>query len=1125
MVSEASRLSNYNRIYKAVQYDSENGFTTWLDKLKKQIPEISDETKELLDLFKDDSLKGLSKSELKEFFDGLNGADDNFMNFIDKVDSSGNITEQYQQHLIDTGKATSRFSSFTKKAGSALKSFGASLASMGVTMAIGMALDFAITKFTEWENKEESAAQKAQAFTESINKIQSSVSENSNKVSELSSRYEELSKGVSNTGDNLNLTNDEYSEYKDIVAQLNTIMPDLNVLFNEQGDAIGFAEGKLKNLNKRYKESVKKQARRILSDGDEEGNTFQDTLDDYNYANEDFTYGWSTGWRDYVNGIIEGVNPLVGIISKLNNTDFGSELFGATPQFSEQEQVDWLEKLVGKEKYDWQDILKDSNVGDSKYANLVEELLGIDVDEISDMSDDEFEQIQSVLLGKIDSLKQILDTKAEEVTTGMKQVLLTNDDYLNTEDEDAKNAISSFISGINNDVLQSLNIDTENQAQVENWVNTLVNNILANKNGVGEAIKGLFKLDTDTITPIEAEKIVQSYISILAKALYGEKVTPEQENKLKDSWGFKDISTEANAYRKSLGKFYDNTPTPANAKNLMFPKIQKNTKEEAEEWSQENNVTKEELDKLTEKGYNATTSIEILTTALINMRKVQKELSALSFEEAWDSIGKSGTDEDKKTALEEKQKLEELAEAGKLTEEELRNSSIADVFKNASVSIEEATEKINKMKSSASQLASMKTGISSISSILGEKEENQSSKKTRTKGIGPDTLAGMPDDVKAQTKEYEHFVEVLGDGTSEMDECRDAADKLATAYVNSNNFLANLTDGKKDYYISVLDEMGVENAAEVVTNALNRQKINAKIATFDLKNATQQEIDQLGTYISSLDGSSKALGYYTLQQQIANNNALDTSDSIKHLKSLAKQCGITGEAISLMSSLAKDMKKVEYYTNGEGKNDKNAGIEVSNAQSEIEGNKKRLKKIINKGAEIGTSPKANPTSPKDSGSASNEKNKDKSKSTQQIDWISRALDRLSTRLDVVKTKYDNLFNNKKAKDSDSLLKLQNKNLNDQYKILTKTEKYQGKAEKKYTEKANSVRISKNKKENASLKKAVREGRINGKDTKKLIVTYGEKKAGKIQEYQDWYDKSQEQKKNKIMMKMGMPSSG
>ena len=411
------------------------------------------------------------------------------------------------------------------------------------------------------------------------------------------------------------------------------------------------------------------------------------------------------------------------------------------------------------------------------------------------------------------------------------------------------------------------------------------------------------------------------------------------------------------------------------------------------------------------------------------------------------------------------------------------------------------------MKSSADQLTSMETGISSISEILSQKQKNLSGKDTHLKGIDISQLSAMPEDVKAQKKEYEHFVEVLSTGTSKMDKCRNAADNLATAYLNSGNFLAKLTEENKDYYTSVLSQMGIENAAQVVTNTLSRQKINARISTFNLKTATKQEINSLGNYVASLKGSRKALAYYTLQQQLANKNSLKTSGSIKNLKALAKQCGITGEAIDLMKSLAKDKKDLKQYTTGKKKNDRYAGENISKIKTEIKGKTKRLKKITKEGAEV--QPEINFDSPSDPGSGT----KDSPESKQQFDWISRALNRLSSQLDLVKAKYDNLFSNKKAKDSNSLLKLQNKNLDDQYKILNKTEKYQRKAQKKYTKKANKVHISKNKKEDNALKKAVENGRIKG-DMNDLIAEYGEEKAKKIQEYQDWYDKAKEAEKNK-----------
>lgn len=477
-----------------------------------------------------------------------------------------------------------------------------------------------------------------------------------------------------------------------------------------------------------------------------------------------------------------------------------------------------------------------------------------------------------------------------------------------------------------------------------------------------------------------------------------------------------------------------------------------------------------------------------VTAWLNGVRKETEKNNTLSFKEAWNSIGTSGDEKADKKAKEAKEELLELAKAGKLTEDAFSKSTIAENFlKQTKLSAREATQEINELVSSADQLSSMKTGISSISTILGEKKENLSSKKTRTKGIGADTLAGMPEDIKKQKKEYEHFVEVLGDGMSSMDDCRDAANKLATAYVTSGNFLSNLTDENKNYYKSVLDEMGVKNAAKIVdeTAIANKEVLAYKTqalqaATKDMagetSNASQKFLEE--EEMTSL--ARTELADLVAQQQVFSSTELNTADKINELNRLAEAYFGVSNAITLASGMGADPR---YYTE--------------------ETIKKQWEKLLKKKTKVAVGEvdvKAN-TSKSKSGNGKGSK----SKSKQQFDWISRALDRLSSKLDLVKAKYDSLFTGKKIKDSDSLLKKQNKNLDKQYKLLQKTGKYQDSARKKYTEKANRVRISKNKKENASLKKAVREGRINSKSMKKLIATYGEKKAEKIQKYQNWYE--------------------
>ncbi len=472
--------------------------------------------------------------------------------------------------------------------------------------------------------------------------------------------------------------------------------------------------------------------------------------------------------------------------------------------------------------------------------------------------------------------------------------------------------------------------------------------------------------------------------------------------------------------------------------------------------------------------------------------------SPLSFQEAWDSIGKTGDEQANQVALEDRDKLLELAEAGRLTEEAFKQSSISSIFKEAGISIEEATKKINNMKASSEQLSSMKTGISSITSILEEKREKRSDEDTKTEGVDPVNLNNMPDDVKAQTKEYKHFVEVLGNGKSSMDACEKAANKLASAYVNSGNFLANLTDENQDYYKSVLEEMGVENAAAIVTDSLNRQKVNAQLANLNLSNTTENEITALGSYISALDDSSNSLAYYALQQQIANNNALDSSDSISNLQSLAEQCGITGEAIKWLGYLQASQAKLEELEAKGGGN----GAEWDNTIKDIEYYKKRITKAVDKRVKVNTKGNKNTNeTPKNTNGTPSSKTKVK----EEINWLERALDVLQKKLDTTSSKLSNLFSvTAKNKNLNKQIKQIDKQISAYRNVINKYNSKMKKADKKLV-------FSDNKKTNDNIVSKIKNGKIKG-SLSSLTSTYGEEPGKKIKQYIGYYDSYLDSKK-------------
>ncbi len=459
-----------------------------------------------------------------------------------------------------------------------------------------------------------------------------------------------------------------------------------------------------------------------------------------------------------------------------------------------------------------------------------------------------------------------------------------------------------------------------------------------------------------------------------------------------------------------------------------------------------------------------------------------------SFKQAWADLEDPTDSTFEKTRSE----LEALAKAGELTNKSFKNvngaTEWAEKLKGLGLSIDDIIKKINKMQNSADQLASMKTGISSISKILGEKKTNLSSKKTRSKGIGADTLAGVPDEVKKATKEYNKFCTTLGNGKSTMAECQRAANKLATAYVNSNNFLSNLTDSTKDYYISVLSEMGVENAEEVVTASLAQKHENlaAKkkfVKEHSLKNTT---VDEINAFIDEEKYSNRAkiaLYELALKKQLVNGTKLDFDSDISSIMSYISAIGGQITALQALANFKKNMNNLNGMPTDVQEIMKKQYVD--DAQKEVDDalKKARKKKKVTPGTHV------DPDAYSSDSNSSNKNNKNKSSSkssAQEIDWIARKLTVLQNAIDSTSKRLQNLFS----------IKTKKSNLNKQISETGKLLKANQKAAKAYQKEANKVKLS------GKLKRKVESGDYD-------IKKYNQKTADKINKYQDYIDKARE----------------
>lgn len=466
-----------------------------------------------------------------------------------------------------------------------------------------------------------------------------------------------------------------------------------------------------------------------------------------------------------------------------------------------------------------------------------------------------------------------------------------------------------------------------------------------------------------------------------------------------------------------------------------------------------------------------------------------------NFKSSWSEL--DTTDADGLKSL--KSDLTKLAEAGKLNKETFKDTPGATTWlKTLGIDADTAVKKVNELVDSSKQLSSLKSGISQLQNALVEKKEN--------KVVGADTLGNMESEF-GNLKSWKKYKETLGSTATDIETCRKVQNQLATEYINSNNFLSQLVDstGKvdestKQYYISQLKELGVKNAEQVVNQQIKKQKLDMLIANKDLTSSIEGNADSLIREGKQLGASEEALRKYILRKALASKNALKTKDSIKNLISLAKQCGVTGDAILSLVKL-KGLKQTYDQIIKSGNGDVAHGL--SDIEAQMEAERTRVKKLLRKkvkvtDADLFGAGNANVgVDLKDGKGSSKDKDKSKNKSSkQEFDWIERRVTVLNNKISLLNAKKDNLFTVSKK----------NNNLKKQIKEMTKLLGTYSTAYTKYLQKANSVKLD------SKLKSKVRNGAINGSYSQ-LVQSYGEKIANRIQKYMDYYDKAKSSKES------------
>lgn len=1037
---------------------------------KKEIADVSNEVNKLFD----DVISKMTDTQWKQIWKDENGWDDfiaknkiadkNFKEFLGTIDNAKFDMQDYEQWLIKNGKFTSSFSSFTKKAGGVLKGFAASLASMGVNMTIGIAIDAVATAIDNYVNRVEYAQERLNEFSTTVSESKKDLAAQEEWIKEHGKRYEELSQGVDNYGHVISLTADEISEYNSLTKDIESMFPTMVTGYNDQNQAIIKMKGNVDALTDSYKENVEAAYATTLAKSS--GN-----FEDYKTAIEDAELAKKT---------------IETILNADKITGFAKRNGGFQFKIGDDYYSDDIKKILD---------------GDT-YNQLIEEARKMPANSrlFNNKRDFQFNDLSIGLQQKIRASLTTANATIKTETAKVKPLLEAfvygnsgKDSGYNELNEEGKQVIRNVISSLDDTFYEQFNSDSDMASYFySNFIDPLKDGL--DNTDLAVKINTLFSLNQndfesyqDYVNAVnDIINQIRGYRDKDGNLLYSEK----QIAGLQNIFGVSKVNKSGQLTGQSLIDTVKEKYSSINGSDDFIQTLNEKELRVLYDIKPDENISLDNLkhtilsisDKTSKQGNKAVGS------------------SPIPFSKAWNALGTESDADTAKTSAGTKEKLLELAQAGKLTVDAFENSSIAENFmKETGLSAEKATEKINGLVKNVKQLDSMRTGITAITSAYDEK------KNSKNHAVSPATLNSMYNTLgiekwdDANKKVWKNYKKCATDGKKSMADIKDAQDELATSYVNSNNFLADLDLENEDYYKTLITQMGVTNADAIVTNKLAKKKGLAAIKTADLANMTSDEITALILEKGKTDDARNAMKLFALQKYYANGNALNTTQDMNQLILLMESLGLATDAI----------KKYRDYK--EGKLGDKAGdgmVYEFNARNEIEkitkklGKKTKVKPVID--VEL------------NNGGKSNGKNKDKDKDVKpketktEIDWLSRRLTRMQSIIDLTASKLQNLFS----------VKAKNKNLNDQIKETTALMKQYGIAAKRYQSKADSIADGKKKgkKKTDPLPKSIlnqiESGKITKKSYPKLIKKYGQSYADRINQYIDYYDKAKDAKKNK-----------
>ncbi len=168
--------------------------------------------------------------------------------------------------------------------------------------------------------------------------------------------------------------------------------------------------------------------------------------------------------------------------------------------------------------------------------------------------------------------------------------------------------------------------------------------------------------------------------------------------------------------------------------------------------------------------------------------------------------------------------------------------------------------------------------------------------------------------------DIEKHLKAIDDAGTDVSKVKSAMEGLIGDYLIYGDILNNVTEENKDLIVTMLTEIGVINAEEIATAALNGELSNLSIekeflsaVTTALTENTLGEIDALIQEMNVSDGAKQVLAQLALEKLNVNNTVIDTSADIANIIALAETAKASAYALWELENAKNAIQQFEEY--------------------------------------------------------------------------------------------------------------------------------------------------------------------------------------------------------------------